>query len=320
MSLEAPTVSVIIPAYKAAAYIGETLDSVYAQTFTEFETIVINDGSPDTEDLERALKGYPASLRYLKQENRGAAAARNTGIRAARGEFVAFLDADDTWMPKFLEEQVALIKTTEADLVYCDAMLVGDSPLAGRTFMQIQPSRGEVTPESLLAVTVTVLTSAVLARRRPILDVGMFDEAIKRGHDFDLWFRLAKAGARFAYHAQVLAHHRILESGLSGDTISQLKRTLIVLDRIGKRDDLSANEHAALLLNRNRTEAELALENGKDQLLRGDFKGALKSFHAARGFRESWKLRILCAGTWLTPDLLRRIYEKRMSRRTAALT
>src|ERR1043166_10231639 len=84
------TVSVIIPAYNAAGYIGETLDSVYAQTLTDFEVIVVNDGSPDTEDLEQALARFPSSLRYLKQENSGAAAARNTGIRAAQGEVVAF--------------------------------------------------------------------------------------------------------------------------------------------------------------------------------------------------------------------------------------
>src|SRR6185436_19721240 len=98
-------------------------------------------------------------------------------------------------------------QSTAADLVYSDALLVGESPLNGRTFMQLQPSRGAVTPESLLAVNVTVLTSAVLARKKQILEVGLFDPKIKRGHDFDLWFRLAKAGARFAYQPKVLAHH-----------------------------------------------------------------------------------------------------------------
>src|SRR5215216_152427 len=100
-------VSIIIPAFNAAEFIGETLASVAAQTFKNHEVIVVNDGSPDTEDLERELKRYPARLQYIKQENRGAAAARNTGLRAASGEFVAFLDADDTWLPNFLEKQVA---------------------------------------------------------------------------------------------------------------------------------------------------------------------------------------------------------------------
>src|SRR5829696_552943 len=103
-------VSIIIPAYNAAECIGETLDSVFAQTFTAYEIIVINDGSPDTEELERKLEGYPANLHYVRQENQGAAAARNAGLRVAAGELVAFLDADDTWLPTFLEKQVELIK------------------------------------------------------------------------------------------------------------------------------------------------------------------------------------------------------------------
>lgn len=316
----APTVSVIIPAYNSAPFIGETLKSVLNQTFTSHEIIVINDGSPDTEDFERELEPYAARIRYLKQENRGAAAARNTGLRAARGEFVAFLDADDTWLPNYLEEQIRFLKSTDADFVYSDAQLTGQSPLAGQTFMQVQPSRGQVTTASLLAVRVTVLTSAVLARRKPILEVGLFDEGIKRGHDFDLWFRLAKAGARCAYQSKVLAHHRVLESGLSGDTISQLKRTLSVLERIEKRQDLSASERAALHLNMSRTQAELALENGKDNLLRRDFVGALQSFKEAHRHRASWKLRLICAAMWLNPDLVRRVYETRVSRRGAAVT
>jgi glycosyltransferase involved in cell wall biosynthesis len=307
-------VSIIIPAFKAAEYIGETLDSVFAQTFTDYEVIVINDGSPDTEDLERVLTRYPAKLRYSKQENKGAAAARNTGIRAAAGELVAFLDADDTWLPSFLEKQIDLLKRSGADFVYADALLVGESPLSGRTFMQVQPSRGEVTAASLLAVDVTVLTSTVLARRQPIIEVGLFNESLKRGHDFELWLRLAKHGVRFAYQDDVLAHHRIIESGLSGDTISQLKRTLSVLDVIAKRDDLSVNEKAALKVNMDRTLGELALEDGKSRLVAGDFAGAREGFKKARELHGGWKLRLVCAGMLLTPDLLRRVYQSRVSR------
>jgi len=96
-------VSIIIPAYNVAPYIGETLDSVFAQTFADYEVIVINDGSPDTEDLERALARFIDRINYLKQENRGASVARNTGLHAARGQFIAFLDADDVWLPNSLD-------------------------------------------------------------------------------------------------------------------------------------------------------------------------------------------------------------------------
>src|SRR5712671_2294711 len=88
----APAVSVIIPAYNSAAYIAETLESVFAQTLADFEVIVINDGSPDTDQLEKVLEHYRERIVYLKQENRGPSAARNIGIRSSRGEFLAFLD------------------------------------------------------------------------------------------------------------------------------------------------------------------------------------------------------------------------------------
>lgn len=305
-----PTVSVIIPAFNAARSIGEALNSVVDQTFTSHEIIVINDGSPDTDEFERELQPYSVSIRYIRQENRGAAAARNTGLRAALGEFIAFLDADDKWLPNFLEKQLELLKRSKADLVYADALLTGESPVAGRTFMELEPSGGDVTPEKLLAVEVTVLTSTVVARKAPIFEAGLFDEAIKRGHDFDLWFRLAKLGARFAYQSEVLAEHRVVESGLSGGTISQLERTLAVLETIHNRGGLTPSEEAAFRTNKNRTMATLALETGKASLLKKDFEKALDAFKESRSLRRNWKLVIVCLAIRITPNLLWRLYAR----------
>ena len=311
MSQQSPTVSVIIPAYNAAAFIGETLDSVYAQTFTDFETIVVNDGSPDTEELERALQRFPPSLRYLKQENSGAAAARNTGIRAAQGEFVAFLDADDTWLPEFLEKQVGVLDREHADVVWADARLYGESPLAGRTFMEVQPSHADVTPENLLSVKVTVLTSTVVARRQPILDVGLFDVELRRGQDFELWLRLARHGCRFVYQDEVLAHRRLVENSLSGGVMSQLGRTLSVIEAIKAKGDLTASEEAAMQVNWRRARRELALETGKEKLRERDFSGALESFREASKFRQSWKLVLVCLGLRAAPEFVWRLYHGR---------
>jgi len=311
---ETPRVSVIIPAYNAAAFIRETLESVYAQTFTDFEVIVVNDGSPDTEALERELQAFPLRLRYLKQENHGAAAARNTGIKAARGEFVAFLDADDTWLPAFLEKQVDLLERTPADVVWADALISGDSPLAGRTFMQAERSFDEVTPENLLSEKVTVLTSTVVARRLPIFDVGLFDAKLRRGQDFELWLRLARRGCRFAYQEEVLAHRRIVESSLSGSVMSQLERSLAVLDVVKAKGNLTPGEEAALQLNLRRTHYELALETGKEKLLGRDFRAALDSFREARQFRQSWKLVLVCLGLRTAPELLWSVYHRRAKR------
>jgi len=308
---ENPTVSVIIPAYNAAEFMGETLDSVFAQTFKRFEVIVVNDGSADTAELEQVLQRYPSNLRYIKQENQGAAVARNTGILAATAELVAFLDADDTWLPAFLESQIQLLEREHVDLVFADALLTGDAVSAGLTYMQVEPSRGKVTPESLLAVEVSVLTSTVLARKAPILEVGLFDASLRRGQDFDLWLRLAKAGARFAYQREVLGHHRIVESGLSGGAISQLERTLSVLERVKERFQLTPSEQAALQVNLERPLRELATEVGKKKLLERDFSGAVDSFNQAQKLEHIWKIRLVCLGLRVAPDIVWRIYHRR---------
>jgi glycosyltransferase involved in cell wall biosynthesis len=306
-----PAVTIIIPAYKAAAYVSEAVDSVFAQTFTNYELIVINDGSPDTPQLEQALEPYQDRLKYIEHENRGAAAARNTGLHAARGEFVAFLDADDCWLPNYLFEQMDFINNSGADLVYSDALLTGDSPLAGQTYMRAAPSRGEVTPESLLAFECNVITSGVVARRQAIMDVGLFDERIKRAHDFDLWLRLAKYGAKLSYQRKVLLHHRILDSGLSGDTDSQIMRELNILDTIRKRGDLTPGEEATLSATARRVRAQLALESGKTQLLDKDFAGALESFKESNKLQRSWRLILVCLCLRTAPGLLWRVYRLR---------
>jgi len=147
----APKVSVIIPAYKTAEYIGETLQSVFDQTFKDYEVIVVNDGAPDTEEIESAIEPYVGRVNYIKQENRGLSGARNTAIRNARGEYVALLDSDDVWEPEYLEVQVAAMeRDPSVDVLYPNASLFGDPRNDGRTFMDLCPSEGEVTFESLI--------------------------------------------------------------------------------------------------------------------------------------------------------------------------
>ena len=120
-----PKVSVVIPAYNAAEHIGDALKSIAAQKFREHEVIVVNDGSPDTEKFEKAMGDHLENITYIRQHNAGAGVARNTGIAAARGEIIAFLDADDVWLPEFLASQYIFLERNWYDLVYCDALLMG---------------------------------------------------------------------------------------------------------------------------------------------------------------------------------------------------
>src|SRR5437773_1322554 len=241
-----PKVSIVIPAYNVAPYIGETLESVFAQTLTDYEVIIVNDGSPDTGDFEQALEPFKDRVRYFNQENRGAAAARNAGLRAARGEYIAFLDADDFWLPNYLEEQFRFINEHDCDLVCANAMNFGDSVFAGRTYMEFlmptAPPIGWITFLGLVSAEQSLNTSGVVARREPMFDVGLFDESLRNSQDFDLWLRLVHRGARAAYHDRPLLHIRWHEGSLSGDEVNRITRQLKVLRKIETDFDLPEGE------------------------------------------------------------------------------
>jgi glycosyltransferase involved in cell wall biosynthesis len=311
----APMISVVIPAYNVAPYIGETLDSIFAQTFIDYEVIVINDGSPDTAELERALEPYLNRIVYLKQENGGAGAARNAGLRQARGEFVAFLDADDLWLPDYLSEQMIFIRSGDYDLVYADALLFGNSPLAGRTFMQIAPSNGEVTFESLISGQCNVITSGVVTRARLVLEAGMFDEQLRNSQDFELWVRLVRRGARAAYQRKVLLRYRYHENSLSGDALNQIKRELRVLGKIESSYDLTRAERQEVVKAMAAIEANLELETGKLHLARGEFARAIEVFRRANATRRSLKLSAALLLLRFCPRLLQKMYVRRVAQK-----
>jgi glycosyltransferase involved in cell wall biosynthesis len=312
-----PTVSIVIPAYNVAPYIGETLDSVFAQTFADYEVIVINDGSPDTEELERAIQPYRERIRYLSQKNSGASAARNAGLHAARGKLIAFLDADDLWSPNYLAEQLKFMREYGCDLTCADAMIFGVSADAGRTYfdavMKTAPAMGDVTFLELVNAERSLITSGVVVRRDLILEVGLFDEALRNAQDFDLWLRLARHGARLAYHRHVLLRYRSRPNSLSGDAINSHRRELRVFDKIEQSYDFTPDERAEVsLLIRNRR-ALLEYELGKLYLLPGDFARARESFARANGFglAPSWKPRVALWLTRLAPRLMQALYLRR---------
>lgn len=312
---DAPYVSVIIPAYNVAPYIGAALASVFAQTFEDFEVFVVNDGSPDTPALERALESYRARINYLRQENRGPGAARNVAVRAARGRFVAFLDADDTWHSDYLAEQARALRADPSlDLIYADAELFGDSPLAGKTFMQTHPSAGEVTVESLIDLRTVPITSCVVARRRALLAAGLFDERFFYAEDFHLWTRLAHAGHRLTYQRRVLARHRVHAESLTADKVRHIEVQLAVYRDLAETLALSTLERGVLERQTKRAAAQLALWRGKRELVEGRFGEAARSLTLANGYYRSAKLRAALLALRVAPRLLRRVYNNREDR------
>jgi len=182
-------VSVIIPAYNVAPYIAETLSSVFAQTTSAFEVIVVNDGSPDTEELEEALQPFRDRILYVKLENCGLAGARNTAIRAAKGDLIALLDGDDLWMPQYIETQTRFLRChPDYDLVYCNAELFGESIYAARYYMDVCPSFGEATAAATISRNCNVFVS--VTARAEALGAIEFDESLRSCEDFDCLLRL----------------------------------------------------------------------------------------------------------------------------------
>src|SRR5579863_1809167 len=224
-----PLVSVIIPCYNATRYIPETLNSLRAQVFRDFEIILINDGCPDTENLERALQPYRDEIRYLKSGHWASiSGSRNTGIMASSARYVAFIDADDVWESNYLQVLVGILEQDPSiDLIYPDARYFGETTWIGKTFMDMNPSRGTVTMEKLISREISVFIG-VTARREILIRAGLFDPQIRGGEDWDLWLRVCRMGGKIAYHRQALAGYRIRKGSMSADVLDLVRNSLSV--------------------------------------------------------------------------------------------
>lgn len=193
--LVSPLVSVIIPALNAGATLGRALDSVAAQTYPHWEAIVIDDGSSDNTAALVERRGDPR-CRIIRRFTRGGPSrARNDGIAAARGEVLALLDADDEWLPEKLARQVAaLARHPKAALVVCDMQAVHEDGSTGTSvFTRQAPSAGPEAWKTLLASSF-IGTSAALAPRALLQELGGFDTGLAVGEDQDLFIRLALRG------------------------------------------------------------------------------------------------------------------------------
>jgi glycosyltransferase involved in cell wall biosynthesis len=307
-----PTVSVIIPAFMTTPFIAKALDSVLAQTFRDFEIIVVNDGSPDTPDLERVLQPYMKDIVYVKQPNGGLAHARNTGIRNSRAPLIALLDSDDYWEPDYLATHVRiLLEDQTADAVYPNAVLFGIRENSGKVYMDVFPSVGEVTFISLVNGQCIVLGPGVTMRRAAIERAGMYDPEIRHAEDLDLWLRFVKTGGRIVYHRRILYHLQARPGSLTSQTIKMNISVLRILEKNEKLFPLSMEEQAALNEARRRLTADVQLERGKQAFFDGDLAAAIRDISAANEFRRSWRLRVLIFLMKTAPGLLHRLARAR---------
>jgi len=210
-----PIVSVVVPAYNRAHTVGRAILSVLNQTYQNLELIVVDDGSVD--ETGRAIKQFTdPRLRYLRHEkNCGGAAARNTGIRAARGTYVAFLDSDDEWLPEKLAREMAAFQAASpaVGLVYCGKALHDEG--TGRVVKVRMPTLQGDVYKKLLAWDFIGSSSRVTVRKETLDSVGGFDEHLKTCHDWDLYLRVARV-SRIAFVPDILVKRYLHSGQLSG--------------------------------------------------------------------------------------------------------
>ncbi len=226
-----PRVTIVIPLFQTGRYIAEALRSVSGQTFLDFEVLVVDDGSTDNgPDLARGFGD--ARIRVISQVNRGLAGARNTGIREARGTYIAFLDADDRWHPEKLARHVALLDARpDVGLSYSASRLIGDD---GENLGLTQwPSRATARAADVFSRNPVGNGSAPVLRRAALDQVSFwdvrlgrtcwFDEAFRQSEDIECWTRIvATTTWRLALVPFFLTDYRISNTGLSANTVKQL--------------------------------------------------------------------------------------------------
>ena len=226
-----PRVSIIIPTYNCARYIGRALDSVCAQTYKDYEILLVDDGS--TDDTKDVSMQYGRKVTYLYQQNRGVSAARNHAILKANGELFAYLDADDMWYPEKLERQVAFLDVhQECGMVHSEMSVINeqDEILHLRFYEETKRSvpQGYCVQQLLMRCHIQPLT--VLERRSSFDRVGGFDERLLVAEDYLHWIMIAAEGQALGYMAEPLGKYRWRTGSLIGKRPRLLEHYLRICD------------------------------------------------------------------------------------------
>jgi len=242
-----PHVSIVIPAYNAEQYLGETLASIRAQTYDDWEIVVADDGSTDrTIEIAESF-GFGARLRVVPRtgEIRGPAPARNRAIAAATGELVAFLDADDLWLPTYLERMVTLVdegraKGLRVGIATSDARLLGPEGFLPKTFWQLQgaPRNGNL---ARMLVANRILVTSV-STREAIDEAGGYCVDLFGPEDYDLWLRILELGYRVVETSEALTVYRLTPASVSTDLARMARSLQVTYERALERGRLTPRE------------------------------------------------------------------------------
>jgi glycosyltransferase involved in cell wall biosynthesis len=235
-------VSVIVPVYKVEKYIGAAVESVLQQTYKEFELLIIDDGSPD-KSVEICQQFTDSRIKILRQENRGLAGARNTGIRHAQGEYLAFLDSDDLWLPEKLEKHIEHLENSPSVGVnFCPSAFIDEVGQLTGTFSK--PKLKDIEPSILLRDNPIGNGSAPVVRRAALEEIKYqdnlygsvedfyFDESLRQAEDLDCWLRITiQTDWQIEGIPEALTLYRVNSGGLSAGLLKQLKYLEKVIEK-----------------------------------------------------------------------------------------
>ncbi|MEW6608546.1 MAG: glycosyltransferase [bacterium] len=199
------TISIIIPTYNAENFLPQAINSVVEQTYQDIEIIVVDDGS--TDNTKRIIEPFMDKIYYIYKDNGGPASARNVGIKSSKGEYIAFLDADDIWLPQKLELQINLFQQCqEIDWIHTNLVLIDESGNVIGIRKLTEILSGSIF--KILFMENWVLTSSVMMKRECLKIIGNFDETLSVNQDYDLWLRLSHY-YKCGYLEQPLVKYRI---------------------------------------------------------------------------------------------------------------
>lgn len=298
--MSAPAVSILIPTYNRISLLRAALDSIHRQTFSDYEVIVVDDGS--TEPVADAVQDHPTRPTILRQQRQGPAAARNRGLKEARADIIAFLDSDDLWHPEKLARSVAALSNDAGTRLCYGPMSPIDEhgrPVPGRT----KPCHGGRITEQLFCSSF-VHVPTVVCRKELLERAGGFDESLPVCEDYDLWLRLSMHES-FGLLPEPLAWRRLHDDRLSKQCMS---RNLAVKAQVLRRfyETVRSDGHLRPSVARARL-ARVCFVAARAALANGEYDRAVELCRVSRSFGQSpvrtlpVLLRVLVFTTWRGP-------------------
>jgi hypothetical protein len=311
-----PAISVIIAAYQAAALVPEAVRSALEQTLPPHEVIVCDDGS--TDDPATALAPYRDRITLLHQENRGEAGARNAAARAATGDYLAILDADDVFAPERLAALAdALASRPDLDILTTDAWIELDGRRVRRVY-----ERGYTFPVAGQRAEIlrgNFIFGLCAVRRKALLGAGGYDESIRHATDWDLWVRLILAGSTAGCLEFPLATYRLQRGSLSSQRARMLEGRIQILEKAARRPDLSPAERSQVADSLRDYRARLALARAREALSADAPNARRVALAAALGRGQPVVTRLKLAAGVLAPKPVGRRLRTRPVETTAGL-